>query len=320
MLKKISAATLTYGNRINFLYQSIDRLLEQGFDMIYVFCNGITKDNYQKLTSKYHGTPIITLYSEKNLGSAGGYYELITHITQNDDADYVLLLDDDNLVPKNCYQTLMQLDIKEDELYYFHRPDRMLPKLAKEKQQPEFVMGSENSFLGRDIFSKIIKSDSKYAGDIIAAPYGGLLLNKQALKSGILPKKDFYLYADDYEYTNRLVTEYNFKIIFSEDILIEDLEKSFHLKKGSKLLSNRFSNANATQLYYSVRNNTWLGLLRSHSKGQYISNVVIFSLIFIAQFLFTFKLNNIGTYLKAIKDGFTCYLEEKKNKPRHINP
>lgn len=312
MSKNIAAATLTYGERLDFLSQCVDRLLEQNFSNIYIYCNGISLANYQKLKERYKQQHIIILYSEANLGSAGGYYELLQHIILHDNAEYVLLLDDDNLVPVNCHEKITNLNISNDELYYFHRPDRMLPKIAKDLKQPEYVLGSNNSFLGRDIFSKLFKSTKNYSGDIIAAPYGGLLLNIHALNTGALPKKELYLYADDYEYTYRLVTEFDFKILFSELILIEDLEKSFHLKKGNRFLSNRYSNANKNQLYYSVRNNTWLGLNRCESRLLFLSNLAIYSTLFIVQFLLTLKFKKISTFLSAIKDGFSFYFRDKK--------
>jgi GT2 family glycosyltransferase len=305
MSKNIAAASLTYGDRLHFLFQSIDRLIEQNFSNIYIYCNGISPSNYQKLTEQYKQKHITILFSNDNLGSAGGYYELIQHIIEHDNAEYVLLLDDDNLVPNNCYEKITNIKINNKELYYFHRPDRALPKIAKELQKPEYVLGSSNSFLGRDCLPFLEKNKATYQGDLIAAPYGGLLLSRQALNTGILPIKELYLYADDYEYTHRLVSKYNFKIIFSEALLIEDLEKSFHLKKGSRLLNNRYSNASDIQLYYSVRNNTWLGLERNKSIVAYLLNVTIFTTVFSIQFLLSFKVRKVKTFIKAVCDGFT---------------
>jgi len=307
---KFSAATLTYGNRLEFLYPVLNRLVEQDFDNIYVYCNGVTPAIYEQLQNKYQQDNIVFLYSSTNLGSAGGYYGLLQHIMAVDTSEYLLLLDDDNLVPETCFDLLQTLEIKDDELYYFHRPDRALPKKAKEMGQPELVIGTDNAFLGRDFFTCDSNSSSNYCGDLLAAPYGGLLLSKKALDTAELPKKELYLYADDYEYTNRLVTVYGFIIKFSELFLIEDLEKSYHLKKGSTLLSNRYSNANKLQLYYSVRNNTWLGLRRSKSKVKFLLNMSVCSAIFLVQFLLTLKLTNIRVYIKAVFDGFIFYKKD----------
>lgn len=312
MKLNVSVAILTYGERKTFLYQVVDRLLIQDFNDIYVYSNGISLVNLNELKDRYKDERVTILYSKDNLGSAGGYHELLSYVTKNNNSEHILLLDDDNLVPENCYETIQSLDIEENQLYSFHRSDRLRAKLVKELKRPEDIIGSSNSFLGRDIFSIFSAKSPVYQGDLAAAPYGGLLLNRKSLEVGALPKKELYLYADDYEYTHRLVTEYNFNIIFSEAVAIKDLEKSFHLKKGSRLLSNRYSNASVNQLYYSVRNNTWLGLTRCKSKALYSLNLWVYSMLFIIQCLLTFKFKTIKTFISAIKDGFSLYLSDKK--------
>jgi GT2 family glycosyltransferase len=313
MSLKISAATLTYGDRLEFLYPSVDCLLTQTFDHVYIYCNGVSALVLEKIQTRYQQDSVTVLHSQTNLGSAGGYYELLRYIIKENNSDHVLLLDDDNLVPQDCFEKISMLHIEADELYYFHRPDRALPKKAKELKRPEYVLGTENSFLGRDAFIKFQKQQTEYEGDLLAAPYGGLLLSRAALDSGVMPKKEIYLYADDYEYTNRLVTEFNFKIIFSEVFLITDLEKSFHLKKGLRILTNRYSNASELQLYYSVRNSVWLGLKRSNSKFIYSLNGCIYSSIFFIQFLFSFNFKKIRVFSKAIYDGVAMYRNDSRS-------
>jgi len=303
----VSVCTLTYGERKRFLFQVVDRLLLQNFSEIYIYCNGISLSNLNDIKKKYNKENITILYSKNNQGSAGGYHELLRYINKNDNSDYVLLLDDDNLVPKNCHEIITNLKIKKNQLFSFHRSDRMLAKLVKELKKPEKIIGSANSFLGRDFFSLFKNSESTYQGDLAAVPYGGLLLSRESLETGVLPRRELYLYADDYEYTYRLISEFDFEVVFSEVFIIEDLEKSYHLKKGKRLLNNRYSHASNIQLYYSVRNNTWLGLKRKKSKTIFLSNLFICTVIFTMQFLITLKFKNIKLFIKAIKDGFLLH-------------
>ncbi|GAA0815286.1 glycosyltransferase [Colwellia asteriadis] len=311
MALNVSVATLTYGERKTFLYQVVDRLLSQNFSDIYVYCNGLTLANLTEIKERYKNDRVIILFSETNLGSAGGYYELLDYVTKYNTSDYVLLLDDDNLVPQNCYKIISDLNIKDNELYSFHRSDRARAKQVKDLEQPEAIIGGANSFLGRDFFSIFQTGKHIYQGDLAAAPYGGLLLNRKSLDAGVLPKKELYLYADDYEYTYRLVTMFGFDIIFSDAVSIEDLEKSYHLKTGTRLLSNRYSHASTMQLYYSVRNNTWLGLKRNKSKSIFLLNLSICTTLFSLQFLFSRKFTNIKLFFKAIKDGYVLYKKKE---------
>lgn len=307
MTSKVSVATLTYGDRKTFLFKVVDRLLSQNFVDIYIYCNGISLTNLNEVKERYKEERVTILYSKINLGSAGGYHELLRYITKNDSSDYLLLLDDDNLVPKNCHEIISNLAINDNQLYSFHRSDRMLAKRVKELEKPEKIIGSANSFLGRDFFSFLKNSETIYQGDLAAAPYGGLLLNRKSLDTGVLPRKELYLYADDYEYTYRLISEFNFEVVFSEAFIIEDLEKSYHLKKGGRLLNNRYSHASNMQLYYSVRNNTWLGLKRKKSMTIFISNLFICTVVFSIQFILSLKFNNVRLFFKAIRDGFILH-------------
>lgn len=310
----ISVATVTYGDRLKYLFPVVEQLLKQDFNHIYVYCNGVSESILSKIKNKFNSSKITVLYSEENKGSAGGYNELISYLSKLSDIDRLLLLDDDNLVPIDCFKKIVSLSMAEHELYYFHRPDRNLPKQAKELKDPQLILGEKNSFLGRSIFKKENSNEAQYSGDLLAAPYGGLLLNRKALVTGILPKKELYLYADDYEYTYRLVTQHDFIIKFSEVFCIEDLEKSYHLRKGTKLFSNRYSNATPLQLYYSLRNNTWFGLTRSSSKFKYMFNLLFYSFIFLTQFTLTLKINNVQIYIKAVLDGIDFYKNEKRPK------
>ncbi|MGS0724746.1 hypothetical protein ACVBKF_01060 [Shewanella sp. 0m-11] len=307
MKKKISVATLTYGSRTELLFKNVDRLVLQDFECVYIFCNGISVEDKNKISDRYCQENIYIFFSEVNLGSAGGYYNLLENIINEDDSDYILILDDDNLVSENCVDEIRKINFKSKDLYYFHRPDRLLPKKAKEMNNPELVLGSKNSFLGRDVFTNInskLNNANGYKGDLLAAPYGGLLLSRSALQTKELPMKELYLYADDYEYTHRLVTKYGYVINFSEAFLIEDLEKSFHLKKGNRVVRNRYSNASDLQLFYSVRNNTWFGLSRCDSKSKYFINMALYTIIFLLQFLLSFRIDKIKLFTKAIRAGF----------------
>lgn len=308
----LSAATVTYGNRLKYLFPVIDQLLKQDFNYIYIYCNGVSESILNKIKNKFNSSRVIVLFSEENIGSAGGYNELISYLSNLSNIDHLLLLDDDNLVPDDCFQKISSISKGCNDLYYFHRPDRNLPKRAKELKDPQLILGEKNSFLGRSIFKKENSNEAPYSGDLLAAPYGGLLLNRKALVTGILPKKELYLYADDYEYTHRLVTENNLIIIFSEAFTIEDLEKSYHLKKGVRLLSNRYTNANELQLFYSVRNSTWFGLSRSNSKIKWFSNMLIYSSVYLTQFLITGQLKKIKLFTKAVYEG--CFLFREKSK------
>ena len=138
----------------------------------------------------------------------------------------------------------------------------------------------------------------------MAAPYGGLFLPRTAVEKEIFPDQDFYLYADDYDFTFRLCSEGNFNIVFVRYPEIIDLERSFHLKNGgSGFLKNRYSTAYEQQLFFSVRNQIYLSLREASSATKFSVNMFLFTPIFLIQFLITLQYKKAYVFIKAIING-----------------
>lgn len=311
--KTFSVSFLTYGNRLSYLFLSLEKVLVQDFENIYVFANGLETEVLNSLCEWCEDKRIKILKSDSNLGSAGGYNRLIRYISENDSSDLTLLLDDDNALEIDFIDKARGLTFSDDVLYYFHRPDRELPHKSYYESKPSLLLGPNNSFLGRSVFNDVYE-DSSYSGDLLAAPYGGLLLTRSSLESNILPNESFYLYADDYDYSFRLVMLKRFKILYTEVSLIHDLERSFHLveKKSSKysFLKNRYFNANKLQLFYSVRNQIFFSLENGSSKFLFFVNMILFYPVFVLQFIFNLDFKRLFWFNSAIYSGFKMFRNE----------
>lgn len=299
---EIIIAILTYGDRWEYLSQTIrsGRMLSN--NVIYVFLNNVPQTVFEKIT-KIEKVEVIN--SRENIGSAGGYNSLIQYIASKQKDKYVLLLDDDNLLPYNSKELLSKLIPSPNTLYLINRIDRPLLRKAKEKKEPCLHIGSMNSFLGRNVFNFFFKQyEHDFLGDLIVAPYGGLLLCPSVLTKRLLPNKYFFLYGDDYEYTYRLVMRYNYKIILLDNISIIDLEPSFHVrKKILSIFSNRYSSSNLVQLFYSVRNQLIFESLRSNNKFIFYLNVTFVSIFFSMLFLLRLDVKRLSVFIKAVFKG-----------------
>jgi|TARA_B110000908_G_scaffold171900_1_gene236443 GT2 family glycosyltransferase len=303
-MPRFAAATVTYGDRSIYLYQNVDKLLNEGFCNIYVLFNGVNAKLVMDAKKRYEDKKVVFIVSKKNTGSAGGYYRLLKYILKYDDCDRVLLLDDDNLVPDKFLEKATKICKLSKDIYYFNRPDRALPFKAYLEKKPKKIFGDDSNFLGRTIF-KIRNIDEKnYTGDLLAAPYGGLLLPRSALEVNVFPDTDFFLYADDYDYTFRLCTDAKFNITLVNEPEIKDLEKSYHLKGRSRsLLRNRYHYASGQQLFFSVRNQIFLSLRESSFLPLFFANVILFSMIYLLQFFLNFQLKKAFIFLKAVFKG-----------------
>ncbi|MBC8796426.1 glycosyltransferase family 2 protein [Shewanella algae] len=308
----ISAAILTYSDRREYLIPAISSLLERNFSKIYVFCNGLSKDVFDSLNYRFEGQPVDFIISEKNLGSAGGYYQLLKYIAENDDSDYVLLLDDDNSFESDGKFSYLD---GSDTLFYVNRPSRKAVVATMASGNAAKILGPKSGFLGRSIFPSLYE-DVCGDTDLLAAPYGGLILPRKVFDLGIFPDVSYFLYADDYAYSYSLVVKHGFKIKFVDSDRVVDLESSFHLDKKRRLLQNRYMGANDIQLYYSVRNQIHFILSTCSNKPLFYINVILFYPVFSAQFILNGAFSKFKLFSSAVKDGFSMYFRSRGQEPK----
>ena len=309
---KFSVAILTYGDRYVFLSKVLDSLLAQKFSVIYVFCNGLESQRENHLRENYSDSRIKYLSSVVNLGSAGGYHQLLQYIYRHDKSDYLLLLDDDNLLGTDFLSQISKFPLDSRELLLFNRPDRILPLRAVKENNPRLIMGPEAGFLGHSVFGYTVGPGAHLEGDLLAAPYGGLLMPAAVYESKVLPDEKLFLYGDDYDFTFRLCSAAGFKIRFVQSPSIIDLEKSFHLNKAPiyALFSNRYVLANENQLFFSVRNQVYLSWRDSHCKVCAFINLTLFFPIYVSQFLVRGQLMRAWLFVKAVSAGLRLSFRE----------
>jgi len=304
----VSAAILTYSDRGEILISVIDGLLKYKLNKIYIFCNEVPALTLEHLRDRFSEGHVIFIQSKNNLGSAGGYFELLKYISLNDESDYILLLDDDNKL-QHC-DSFDFID-DSDTIYYINRPSRKAVVSTIESGNAAKILGPKAGFLGRSIFPSHYEEPC-IGTDLMAAPYGGMMLPKKVLTLGVFPDKDYFLYADDYAYSYSLVADYGFKIKFVESAQIVDLEDSFHLESKRNLFRNRYMSANRVQLYYSVRNQIYFILSTSTNKLLFYINLIVFYPVFLFQFLLTGNFPKARLFTSAVCDGLLMYFRSRK--------
>jgi GT2 family glycosyltransferase len=94
-------------------------------------------------------------------------------------------------------------------------------------------------------------------GKVPVAPYGGLFIDKKILTKIGYPDENFYLYADDHEWSYR-ITKNGGEIYLIFDSKIDDIELSWHVPKENKETTfSIISKANPFRVYYSIRNRVY---------------------------------------------------------------
>ncbi|QCT93940.1 glycosyltransferase [Caminibacter mediatlanticus TB-2] len=325
---KVCAVIVTYGDRFYLLKQVIDACLKEGIDKIIVVDNA-SAENSRRQLKEYEKQidKLKVIYLNENTGSAGGYKRGLQEAYNCEECEYIWLLDDDNMPTKDSLKILKDfwnkydLEDKEENLCLLSfRPDRVIYKEAIMTNNPNLVLGRKNSFLGfhiidlpkkvirvikRKIGMQTFKENSKIRyGQVAVAPYGGMFFHKKLIGSIGYPKEEFFVYADDHEWSYR-VTKKNGKIILVLDSVLEDIEKSEGFRYGNKL--NYFQlllNISKMRSYYSIRNRVFF------EKCLLVQNDKIWSLnrfIFLKILAFYVRdkdnKKNYENILKAIEDG-----------------
>ena len=326
---KVCGVIVTYGNRFKYLKQVIDAALKQGVHKVIVIDNNSEIESRDKLRKyeKLLNGKIKVSYLDDNYGSAGGYKRGLEEAYKDSECEFIWLLDDDNKPMRNALKSLLNfwnsLKVKNKEgkivLLSYRAKREQLVKESVICNRPELVLGPKNSFLGfyvKDFPKKIYKyirrkfglgsnaekeiNNNINFGVVPVAPYGGLFIHKNILNKIGFPNEEFYLYADDYEWTYR-ITRIGGKIYLILDSEIDDLELSWNVPKSVKQTAfSIISKGDPQKVYYGVRNETFFGV------NNLVDNKIIYWInIFVYLLLISFSsTKNIKLIVKAIKDGY----------------
>ncbi len=245
---KIIIVVVTY-NRLNWLKKNINALLSQTRhpDEIIIVDNASTDGTYEFLNNLSH---IKFMRLEENIGGAGGFaYGLRCAI--DDGADWVWMMDDDALPYKNALEELERA-----------------------------ILENQNSNVGVFLSKLTNKSNSKLSNKSSKALTGtfvGFAVKKAVVEKIGLPDADFFIYADDYDYSMR-IQKAGFKMIRVHSSLIEHKDwirqkrifrfpfskpnvppwKTYYLFRNPILATKNFKITNfGVKLYLSIDRYVW---------------------------------------------------------------
>ncbi|WP_075352124.1 glycosyltransferase [Algoriphagus marinus] len=310
---EVIVVIVTYGSRFHFLEQVVQASILEGASKVWIFDNGSSAESKQGMNSLSEKYSICRLFTnEENIGTAGAYARILDEAIKLENDFYFWFLDDDNLPTngsllalKEAY-ALLSRRMEKPVLYSYrgkHWKDDALAVTHGVIKGPRV-----NSFCGFDILSYLgnkfskkpnLETENEVKFPVIKTeygPYGGLFSHVSNFKKIGLPKKEFFVYADDHEYTIRFsqvgVTQF---LIYTSQI--EDLDMSY--KEGEDIFS---PNISLVKLYYSFRNTTFFYKQIKTNKLKYKLNhlSLFFILIYWGSFKFFKNPSFIYTRLKFL--------------------
>ncbi|MEP2131600.1 MAG: glycosyltransferase, partial [Algoriphagus sp.] len=272
-----------------------------------------SKVEIDSLEKRYPHLRLFT--NENNVGTAGAYSMILEVAFKLEKDFFFWFLDDDNLPTpgslkalKDAY-ALLSKSFEHPVLYSYRGKHWKDDFLAVSKG---IIKGPKiNAFCGFDILSYL---GNKLSRNLVSetvheikfpvikvsyGPYGGLFSHISNLRKIGLPKKEFFVYADDHEFTLRFsqigVSQF---LIYSSQI--EDLDMSY--KDGEDIFS---PNLSLLKLFYSFRNTTYFYSQIKTQNFKYHLNRISFHLIICYWSFFRF-LKNPSFIYKRLKFLFSA--------------
>lgn len=329
----IVVVTVTYGDRWPHLLQVIPAVFQQGIvGQLVIVDNASEYDVAVKIRATFPQflDRILVLPQTENLGSAGGFSTGLKKAYALN-ADFVYLIDDDNL-PEDQALPILYAEWKKVAkwglvaLLSFRYQN--LPNFQKAAYGLEvrYFRDKPNSFLGFSLWSAFVrhlKAKPKprpsqtllHIVEIKQAPYGGLFLPRETISKIGFPNEQLYLYADDTEYTNRIIQDGG-KIWMITSSKLTDLEGSWWSDVNilSKKWSEPLLEEGGFKAYYSARNLTWF-LWRNFAPNPIIfllNGIIYLSYLFVVAIV-SKKIDAFISILVAVKDGLLGNLGRNKN-------
>lgn len=319
----VCVVTVTYGKRAHLLKQVLDSCLQdENIKKI------VVADNASNLTETffngYDREKIMWIRLGENTGSAGGYHIGIKDAYENSGCEYIWLLDDDNCPTPNSLEALLKFIDNNSQsglvAAQSMRPNSIVHKRLFFMKHTSRFLSTSNSFLGFNLSRffykfvfvlsgrKISLNKNLYGIDSIEVPttgYGGLLISRAIVKAIGYPREDFYLYADDSEFTFR-ITKAGYKIFIVKESIVDDVDRSWcNTDSENDIIVFPILEMGLDQrVYYSVRNQVWFEI-DNFKNNNFIYNINKFtylSLLFVVSF-FLRKFERFKLIMRAVKDG-----------------
>jgi len=281
-MDKVIAVVVTY-NRQALLAQCISALRKQTrkVDNILVINNGSTDQTEAWLNNQ----PDIDLITQENLGGAGGFYTGIKTAFERS-YTWLWLMDDDGLPKEDALEKLLE---NTDEKLCL----RNCAVINKEDKK-SFVWKTGNYATIDEVKEPVIKN--------FAHPFNGTLLHKDIVKKVGLPKKELFIWGDETEYYERIITKYKIPFYTKADSI------HYH-PAGNYSYKNDWDYSSNWKMYFYIRNR--FAILKTKFSDKpllaYIAYIcfliVFFGMIMIFQK--TDKLKKARFMIWPVKDALT---------------
>ena len=248
MNRKVEAVVVTYNRKV-LLQECVDAILAQtvAIEKLILIDNNSTDGTEEFLKEKgYLDNPVIEYIKlPENIGGAGGFHEGMKKAREYQ-PDWVWIMDDDTVPTPTCLEELLnarkvikgKVSFLASAVRGMNHEAMNVPKLSR-KQFSKYTDWYE--YLDQGI------------AQIVKATFVSLLINIEAINQCGLPWKEFFIWGDDSEYTQRIIRDYGPAYMVGKSLAI-------HKRVGSDELSLvKEQNKNRIPMYFYYYRNNLIG-------------------------------------------------------------
>ena len=247
-MSKVAAVVVTY-NRKDLLKENIEALLKQSvhtFDIIIVD-NASTDGTFKSIQSVIGSNCVQYVNTGKNLGGAGGFSFGIKRAVELG-YEHIWIMDDDTIPNETALEKLLNVANENNE--YGFIASTVLWTDGTWNQMNLLRNKETNGWHDFEQYQTINEPIL-----INRASFVSLLINANAVCTEGLPIKEFFIWSDDQEYTDRISKKYNCYYV-SDSIVIHKTVSNV----GSNLANDSYDRINRYRLafrneYYIARRN-----------------------------------------------------------------
>lgn len=294
-MKRIVAIVVTY-NRKDMLLNCIENILKQssGSPDVLVIDNASTDGTGELIKSQYcDSVRVIYQNTGHNLGGAGGFsYGL--NLAANMGYDYYWIMDDDTFPEDSALEGLLSAATAlNDEFGFLSSYAKWVDGSPCVMNLPAVKTDWYKSGVSKQFDNRLLM--------ITSASFVSMFIKADVVKEMGLPIKEFFIWADDVEYSLRISSRYDSFFVYESQVihaiktntaasLLEEPDKE-RLKRFTYLYRNK---------YYIARRTSWRAWVSYWLEFNYTSFKIIFSGT-------TMKFRRLGAMYKGVLKGLFFY-------------
>lgn len=240
----ISVVLVTY-NRLTLLKKCLDALNKSTYNIKHVIIiDNNSTDGTSEYLEKIKSKKNIVQELNKNIGGAGGFYVGIKTFQEKTNDDLVWVMDDDTIPEKEALENFVKASNRIGEFGFLAGNVRWIDQTPAIMNVPAV----HNVGWNRTAESK----DDVLYPVLISASFVSLLISRTAISAVGYPIKEFFIWGDDVEYTERISARFSSYFV-SQSIAIHETTRNI----GTNLIEE--TGDRVSRYFYDIRNKIYRG-------------------------------------------------------------